>query len=350
MKKGSRAFKDKLKGHKHAVVALHAPEGPEGSRLVSASADGMVRFWNISRRECENKFLISKPSTRAQLLCYLFRPQALYVGYDDSSLAAYDITTGAELFPLEGHEGAINALEANDATNVYSGSHDKTVRVWQANTGVCILLFQFSDPISVLRLTPSGSDLYVGTWDKVLRKVNLKTHQVQEVILASSEVIRAVLVTDTHVYVGGCDPVIRAWNQTTGEWKPFKGHVGWVLGLTLYRSWLFSFADDRTIRVWDIDTARCIEEFHGHEDAISAVAFVGDMLYSASLDHSVRTWDLKEMTLRVQERSGMMKEDVLSWKVYVYFKTIETRRNAKRKKGKKKKGKSKGKKGKGRRR
>lgn len=348
MKKGGRAFKDKLKGHKHAVVALHAPEGPEGSRLISASADGMVRFWNIGKRECENKFVLVKSSARAQLLCYLFRVETLYVGYDDHSLLGYDMTTGVERLSLEGHEGAINALEASEETKVYSGAQDRTVRVWQTSTGVCLLLFQFSDPISVLRLTPSGSDLYIGTWDKVLRRVNLQSHEVQEVMLASSEVIKAVLVTDTHVYVGGCDPVIRAWTKSTGEWKPFKGHLGWVLGLKLCRGWLLSFADDRTIRVWDPETAKCLEEFHGHDDAVSAVEIVGDVLYSASLDHSVRTWDLREMAVRVQERSGMQKEDVLSWKVYVYFKTIETRRNAKRKKGKKKKGKSKGKKGKGR--
>lgn len=348
MKKGSRAFKDKLKGHKHAVVALYAPEGQEGGRLVSASADGMVRFWNILRRECESKFIVSKSDSRSQLLCYLFRPQAIYVGYDDSSLIAYDATNGEELFPLEGHEGAIHALEGT-GNRVYSGSRDRTVRVWEGERGVCLMLFQFSDPISVLRLTPSASDLYVGTWDKVLRKVNLSTHQVQEVLLASSEVIRAVLVTDTHVYVGGCDPVIRAWSQSTAEWVAFKGHRGWVLGLAMYRDWLFSYSDDRSIRVWDLVTTKCLEEFHGHEDAVSAVEFVNDMLYSASLDHSVRTWDLREMAVRVQERTGMLQEDILSWKVYVYFKTIETRRNA-RKKGKKKKGKSKGKGKKGKRR
>ena len=39
----SRAFKDRLKGHRDAVIALHSPEGPNAGILVSASKDGGVR-------------------------------------------------------------------------------------------------------------------------------------------------------------------------------------------------------------------------------------------------------------------------------------------------------------------
>ena len=342
MKQVSRAYKDRLKGHKHAVIALHTPEGPEGSRLISASADGMVRFWNVRQRERERKFIIPKPSLNSQLLCYFFRTDDVFVGYDDSSLLAYDLASGTLRFQMEGHTGSINAIDGDEQA-VYSGSHDRTVRVWHPSTGECILLFQFSDPISAIRLTPDGSDLYVGMWDKVLRRVDLRSHQVQEVLLASSEVIRAVLVTERFLYVGGCDPVVRAWDKQTLQWKSYQGHKGWVLGLRLYRGFLFSFSDDRAIRVWNPDTCKCVEEFHGHDDAVTALEFVGDVLYSASLDHSIRTWDLKEMAMRIEERTGMMQEDVLSWKIYVFMKTIETRRSSKKGKKRKGKGKSKGK-------
>lgn len=346
MKPASRAYKDRLKGHKHAVVALHTPEGPDGSRLISASADGMVRFWNVRQRERERKFIIEKPNINAHILCYFFSEESVFVGYDDSTFLAYNLATGALRFQMEGHSGSINAIDGDEKA-IYSGSHDRTVRVWSPRSGECVLMFQFSDPISAVRLTPNSSDLYVGMWDKVLRRVDLRSHQVQEVLLASSEVIRAVLVTDSHLYVGGCDPVVRSWDKETLQWKSFQGHKGWVLGLRLYRNLLFSFSDDRTIKVWDQNTGKCVEEFHGHEDAVTAVEFVGDVMYSASLDHSIRTWDLREMMIRIEERAGMMQEDILSWKVYVFMKTIESRKSGK--KGKKKKGKGKGK-GKGKKR
>lgn len=39
----SRAFKDRLKGHKDAIIKLAAPHGPNSSLLLSASKDGNIR-------------------------------------------------------------------------------------------------------------------------------------------------------------------------------------------------------------------------------------------------------------------------------------------------------------------
>lgn len=39
----SRAFKDRLKGHKESVLALYSPYGEAGYLLYSASKDGSVR-------------------------------------------------------------------------------------------------------------------------------------------------------------------------------------------------------------------------------------------------------------------------------------------------------------------
>ena len=39
----TRAFKDRLKGHKDGVLTLFSPEGPHSGILYSASKDGCVR-------------------------------------------------------------------------------------------------------------------------------------------------------------------------------------------------------------------------------------------------------------------------------------------------------------------
>lgn len=39
----SKAYKDKLKGHKDGVIKVFAPEGPESGLLLSASKDGCIR-------------------------------------------------------------------------------------------------------------------------------------------------------------------------------------------------------------------------------------------------------------------------------------------------------------------
>jgi len=341
MMKKARAYKDRLKGHKDAVLCLCAPSGHEGSILISGSAEGMVRVWDLKQRQCLKKLRLKKPGQSAELLCFLFTGQQTCVGYSDGMLCAYDLEAGELASEMMGHEGSVNALCCDDKV-VYSGSQDATVRVWTLETAECLLVFQFSDPVSALAVSITSSRLFVATWDKVLRSVDLKTNKVQDVLLASQELIKTVLLSETHVFIGGCDPIIRAWNLESQECKTFQGHKGWVLGLRIHGDYLYSSSDDRSIRVWDIPTCRCLEELVGHEDAVTDVEFVGGILYSASLDHSIRTWDMVDMYRRIEERKSMMQDDILSWKVYVYYKTIEDRKSGK---GKKKKGK-KGKKGK----
>lgn len=301
----------------------------------------MVRVWDLKQRQCLKKLRLKKPALAAELLCFLFTEQQTFVGYADGMLCGFDLDAGTMQCEMMGHEGSVNALCCDDKV-LYSGSQDATVRVWGLESAECLLVFQFADPVSALAVSQTSSRLYVATWDKVLRSVDLKTNKVLDVLLASQELIKTVLLSDTHVFIGGCDPIIRAWNLENQECRTFQGHKGWVLGLRIHGDYLYSTSDDRSIRVWDIPTTRCLEELVGHEDAVTDVEFVGGILYSASLDHSIRTWDMVDMYRRIEERKSMMQDEILSWKVYVYFKTIEDRKSGK---GKKKKGK-KGKKGK----
>lgn len=39
----TRAFKDRLKGHKETIIVLHSPYGAAGGLLLSASKDGLIR-------------------------------------------------------------------------------------------------------------------------------------------------------------------------------------------------------------------------------------------------------------------------------------------------------------------
>ncbi|MFF3537377.1 protein kinase [Streptomyces sp. NPDC002466] len=53
-------------------------------------------------------------------------------------------------------------------------------------------------------------------------------------------------------------------------------------------------ADRRTVRLWDLDTGRCLRELTGHSTSVSAVAMSGYGRWAASadLDRGVRVWDL----------------------------------------------------------
>ncbi len=95
-----------------------------------------------------------------------------------------------------------------------------------------------------------------------MRAIDIKTGEIDRSFVASREVIKCMHIYDKWLFVTGMDPVIRAYDLTTGEVKSFEGHRSWVLCLVTYVShkadgsiknqWLISSSDDGSVRVWDI--------------------------------------------------------------------------------------------------
>ena len=107
--------------------------------------------------------------------------------------------------------------------------------------------------------------MFTASWDKMVRIVDLETNKVTKSFVASKEAIKTMLVTDKYIFVAGCDPIIRGFSLETGECKMYQGHEGWIYCLEVFEGKLFSGGDDRTIKIWDIETTNMLEELNAHE-------------------------------------------------------------------------------------
>ena len=58
-------------------------------------------------------------------------------GSEDKSVRVWDALTGVELKELKGQTGSVNSVAfSSDGTRIVSGSRDHSVRVWDVSTGI----------------------------------------------------------------------------------------------------------------------------------------------------------------------------------------------------------------------
>jgi WD40 repeat protein len=58
-----------------------------------------------------------------------------------------------------------------------------------------------------------------------------------------------------------------------------------------------SSSDDKTLKVWDLETGRALRTLEGHSNWVRGVAVTSDgqRAVSASYDHTLKVWDLEHV-------------------------------------------------------
>ena len=99
----SRAYKDRIAGLDDSIITLFSSDGPLGEILVSGSADGKVRSWNLQDKSKLFKHQISKPEGSQDIGVYMFLNIVVVAGYMDGDLATFDLRTANLLTLMKGH-------------------------------------------------------------------------------------------------------------------------------------------------------------------------------------------------------------------------------------------------------
>jgi WD40 repeat protein len=102
----------------------------------------------------------------------------------------WDPSTGARLHTLEGHSGAVNAVQfSQDGSKLASASDDKKVMVWDPSTGEHLHTLEgHSSAVNAVQFSPDGSKLASASWDKKVMVWDLNTNSTIQTIDAKGYV------------------------------------------------------------------------------------------------------------------------------------------------------------------
>ncbi len=143
-----------------------------------------------------------------------------------------------------------------------SGSDDKTVRLWNLNTGEALCtLWKHSGAVNSVAFSRDGKILATASDDKTITLWELTTGQI---------------ISEICTLTGHAHAVKSIAFSPDGQ-------------LLASGSW------DKTVKLWDVNTREVLYTLKGHGLQVTSVAFSpdGQFLASASLDRTVRLWDLR---------------------------------------------------------
>jgi len=228
-------------------------------------------------------------------------------GSNDKTLRVWDLETGACLRTLEGHRDWVNSVSVSpDGRRAVSGSADKTLRVWDLETGACLRTLEgHAHTVNSVSVSPDGRRAVSASFDKTLRVWDLETGQCLATLEGHAEWVWSVSVSpDGRRAVSGAgtlsrrDNTLRVWDLETGAClRTLEGHRIFVNSVSVSPDGrrAVSASADRTLRVWDLETGQCLRTLEGNADQVNCVSVNPDgrRAVSGSNDKTLRVWDLE---------------------------------------------------------
>lgn len=265
-----------IDGHEGGIVALAVSSN--GSHIASAGHDKLVKLWDVgSRREF---FTLRGHSGLVRSVAFSPSGGGLASASDDGTVRLWNVATGEVVTTIIGHAGAVLGVGFSpDGKWLASVGRDKLIRIWDARSGVRITeLTRHAIDVQSVAFSPDGTRLiassygYATLWDAQTWQFIAETGNHDGMVYCV-----AFSPDGTQVATAGDDWKIKLWNTRSGmSIRTLSGHAGRVYGLAFSPagSRLVSGSRDRTVKLWDVRGENDLT-LGGPRDG-SAVAFSAD--------------------------------------------------------------------------
>ena len=284
-----------FESHRDAItcVAFH----PVFSSLASGSEDCTIKIWDWELGELERTL---KGHIRA-VSGLDFGGQK---GHTLLASCSSDLTVKlwdpskdyANIRTLSGHDHSVSAVRFLTPTGnlLVSASRDASIRIWDVSTGYCVKAIN-TQGSWIRDVSPSfdGKWLVSGGRDQAATIWEVSSAEPKAALLGHENYIECCVFAPPTSYehlatlaglkkpppsssssefvaTGARDKTIKLWDSRGRLIKTLVGHDNWVRDLVFHPGgkYLFSVADDKTIRCWDLAQearlVKTIDSAHSH--------------------------------------------------------------------------------------
>lgn len=301
----------------HSGSVLSVAYSPDGSRIVSGSADNSIRLWDARTGAQLHVLLSHTKSVRS--VAFSPNGKEILSGSDDLTVKVWDASTGACLETWKWHSGDVRSVVYSPlGRHAASASYDSKVILWKLATpdidtaifgdhiaGVEQVVFS-RDGTLLLSASHDGTS---NVWD--VEKATLVQTLKHAVIIMSISVSH----DDQLIACGLGDNSTVLWSR--GDWTQLRvlegqhGSLVWAVSFSPDDRTLATGSWDRKVCFWDVGTGAHLETLHEHTDQVLSLEFSPDGLWlvTGSCDNSLRIWEFPLSAVRRARHSQNSPQD-----------------------------------------
>ena len=293
-----------LTGHTGWVTS--AQFSPDGKRIVTASADGTARVWDVDTGQ---QILILRGNS-ILIRSAAFSPDAkrIVAGCEDRTARIWNAESGEQLLVLRGHTGGVTGTAFSpDGRQVVTASADKSARLWDALNGKQIRVFVgHGDSVFSAVFSPDGRRIVTASFDKTARVWEAASGRQLAVMRGHTDLVYGAAFSPDgqRVITASFDKTARIWNAATAEQLlVLNAHAERVRNAAFSPDGqhVVTASLDGTARVWDATSGEQLLVLRGHRDLLESAAYSPDgrRIVTASFDGTARIWDVSSAQLQL---------------------------------------------------
>ncbi|KAL6963922.1 hypothetical protein U1Q18_034929 [Sarracenia purpurea var. burkii] len=277
-----------------------------GEDVFTGHQDGKIRVWKFSPLNHRKPYKrVGSLPTAKDFIKSSFNPKN------------YVEVRRRRNVPWIRHFDAVSCMSLDEGHGLlYSGSWDKTLKVWRLSDSKCLESINAHDDAvnSVVVAATEGlvltgsADGTVKAWRRELLAGRKTKHVLVQTLSKRENAVTALVVNvdGAAIYCGSSDGLVNFWERgkNLSHSGVLRGHKLAVLCLATAGNLVFSGSADKSICVWRRENGgyhTCLSVLNGHSGPVKCLAVDEDhesssdgnerwIVYSGSLDKSVKVW------------------------------------------------------------
>ena len=214
---------------------------------------------------------------------------------EDTKIIIWDLKTYKPKNILSGHNGRVNnVIYAKEKNKLISCSIDNTIKIWDISTGENISTINaHKNNVTSLILLKEDKLISCG-WDAKIKLWNLiDNKEILSVTTNMRTIGSLVLLSEEKFCCAAFNNILIFSLANKSLVNKLIGHSKGINCITIdKKNRLVSGADDKTIRIWNIESGKCEEIIEGHNDSVYCLIILKNgNICSGAQDRTIKIWE-----------------------------------------------------------